>query len=721
MKFSEKFDQHKLNHILEHKERFNCRVYEQGYDPFNTATKLLQKSTDGIVKVNYHQPGGRNFGRFFADGAVSLQSICREIRHTIAEEYYDDLDVVNAHPVILRFLCQEHKIDCEKLDEYIENREEHLEALLEDNEIDREHAKMIFLSLINGGAGDYSALAKPSRFIRRFKQETADILEELCELYPQEFERRKKSNPINPMGSTVNALMCDWENKILQCVVAFYKDKEIIKENCVLCFDGVMIPKHEQIAEFVPECEAYILEKTRVPVSLKIKPMDEGFIIEEEIQDYLEYKPFDHRDEFCWLEFDEKYRGRTFTSLDEVIEKTRVDLGRVLCKVEQGSGFIVKKTDCKDNLMEILDSRTTCDLFFKYLDNDKPKELSFKRYVQVFSNYMNRYRSIDFAPNSQDPKLFNLWSGFAAHMLEEEELDIGPIQLILNHIKEVYCSDCEISYNYFLDLLYFIIKYPEKPLGVATFIHSEAQGSGKNIILDFLQEFVFGNNISYYTTGLDTVLEKHNHLLKNKKVVIVDELASSGDKFMGNFDKLKSMMTGPFLNINPKGTNQYNIRNVLCWFLISNHEDCIRMEATDRRYFCLSVSEKYVGDREYFKRLARTFTAESGNTFFTYIMERGDSRDVNIRVPPINDFKTRIITNGWSTPVRFLFDIKDKVHDLEETEVKASDLFNDYTDWCQMNRHKVKTSHRFFNDIKKRMKNEKKAAGVYYDLTTIKF
>ena len=102
MQFSEKFNQHKLNHILQHKERFNCRIYEQGYDPFNTATKLLQKSTDGLIKVNYHQPGGRNFGRFFADGGVSLQSICREIRHSIAAEYYDDLDVVNAHPVILR-------------------------------------------------------------------------------------------------------------------------------------------------------------------------------------------------------------------------------------------------------------------------------------------------------------------------------------------------------------------------------------------------------------------------------------------------------------------------------------------------------------------------------------------------------------------------------------------------------------------------------------------
>jgi hypothetical protein len=724
MQFNESFNQHRLNYILQNKEKFTFRIYEQSYDPFNAAQKLLNKSTDGLVRVDYHQPGNRNFGRFFADGGVSLQSICREIRHSIAAEYYDDLDVVNAHPVILRFLCQLHNIDHDKLNEYIENRDQHLTELVADNNIDRDTAKMVFLSLINGGAGDYSTLAKPTRFIRRFKAETADILQELCELYPEEYEIRKKSNPDNPMGSTVNALMCDWENKILQCILKFYQDKDIIKDNCVLSFDGIMILKHDQIANLITECEAYILEKTKIAVSLKIKPMDQGFDLPNVVDEYSEYKPFDPRDDFCWLEFDEKYRGKTFTSQDEILEKTRSDLNRVFCKVEQGGGFIVKKTDCKDNLMDILDTRSAfTDLYFKYFEDQKPKEMSFKRYLQVFSNNMNRYRSIDFAPNNPDPKLFNLWSGFEAQMILEDEktLDIAPIQLILDHIREIYCNGCEESYEYFLDLLYFIIKYPEKPLGVATFIYSKNQGSGKNIILDFLQEFVFGNNISYYTTGLETVLEKHNHLLKNKKIVIVDELASSSDNFVGNFDKLKSMMTGPFISINPKGVNQYSIKNVLGWFLISNHDDCIRLEPSDRRYFCLSVSEKYIGDKPYFKKLAETFTSEAGNTFFTYIMHRGNNRDVNIRVPPMNAFKKSIINKGWSTSIRYLFEIKDKEYDeAEETEIKGTELFENYKDWCRATNHKAKTKTNFESNITDHIDKRRRAAGMYYDLKSIK-
>ena len=451
--------------------------------------------------------------------------------------------------------------------------------------------------------------------------------------------------------------------------------------------------------------------------------MDQGFDLPNVIEEFIEHKPFDPRDDFCWLEFDEKYRGKTFASIDEVIEKTRGDLNRVLCKVEQGSGFMIKKTDCTDNLMDIIGRNSNfTDIYFKYFEDGKLKELSFKRYIQLCSNSIKRYRSIDFAPDNTDPLLFNLWTGFEAQKLEDDEktLDISSIRLINAHIKEVYCSDCEESYEYFLDLLYYIIKYPGKPLGVATFLYSKKQGSGKNIILDFLQEFVFGNNITYYTTGLENVLKKHNHLLKNKKVVIVDELASSADTWSGNFDKLKSMMTGPFITINPKCVQQYNIKNYLAWFLISNHENCLKLEPSCRRYFCLSVSEKYVGDKAYFKALADTFSPETGNVFFTYILQRGDSKNISIKIPPMNAFKKSIISKGWSSSIRYLFDIKDKDYeDGDETNISASQLFDNYKDWCVRNHEKLKSSSKFYSDIKDHVTKSRKTAGVYYDLKTI--
>ena len=189
------------------------------------------------------------------------------------------------------------------------------------------------------------------------------------------------------------------------------------------------MPKHGDTESFINECESYILEKTKFKVQLKMKPMTDGF--DFECQPYVEYKNFDPKDEFTWLEFDEKWRGCSFTSMDEVIERTRSDLNRVFCRVEQGSGFIVKKTDCDENLYDIIDRNSNfTDIFFRYAEDDKVKELSFKRYLQVFSNHINRFRSINFAPNNNDPLLFNLWSGFQAQYGSN-----SSVELILKSVR----------------------------------------------------------------------------------------------------------------------------------------------------------------------------------------------------------------------------------------------------------------------------------------------
>ena len=112
-KFTESFNADRLAYLIQNKERFAVRVYEQYYDPFLIPKKYLQKSSGGLIKVSYHQPGwGTQLWKIlrFANSGIGLQGMAREIRHTISGEFYDDLDMVNAHPVILQHLCVKHKI-----------------------------------------------------------------------------------------------------------------------------------------------------------------------------------------------------------------------------------------------------------------------------------------------------------------------------------------------------------------------------------------------------------------------------------------------------------------------------------------------------------------------------------------------------------------------------------------------------------------------------------
>jgi hypothetical protein len=153
---TETFDQHKLNYILQNQDEFKKQMrpscFDNNYNPFTILNKYLMKSRNGAVKTEYKQ--NNSFGRFYAVKSVSMQSMPREVRHTLAKDFYVDIDVVNAHPVILAHLCKQRDLSPKILKKYIKNRDSMLERL----KVDRETAKTVVLSMINGGQNAYDSL-----------------------------------------------------------------------------------------------------------------------------------------------------------------------------------------------------------------------------------------------------------------------------------------------------------------------------------------------------------------------------------------------------------------------------------------------------------------------------------------------------------------------------------------------------------------------------------
>ena len=105
----------------------------------------------------------------------------RDLRQSIVGDIYTDVDMDNAHPVILRQLFKKYGIDAPLMDEYIDNREFRLAEIIEDNKDEinfetekkytRADAKQIFLSVINGGKKHYQKLPKKSKFLTAFTKE----------------------------------------------------------------------------------------------------------------------------------------------------------------------------------------------------------------------------------------------------------------------------------------------------------------------------------------------------------------------------------------------------------------------------------------------------------------------------------------------------------------------------------------------------------------------
>lgn len=282
LKFTESFNQNALAHIIKNKEEFRnkIRVYDDDYDPFFLPERYLKKSTDGKFITSYKQSGEKAFGRFFANGGLSLQSFSREIRHSIAGDMYDDIDMVNAHPVILLHMCKQNGIVCDNLNRYVVDREKYISRIIKKNEDkDRDNVKKMILSLMNGGQSAYDKLQNKTSWLKEFKGEVDSIHNSICALKVEEFKEHSKTytKKYNSKASFMNKLLCDFENNILMKIVEFYRVG--VLDIAVLCFDGIMLPKGDD--KRLEDCEKYIYEKLNIVIELKIKEMTEGFELGE--------------------------------------------------------------------------------------------------------------------------------------------------------------------------------------------------------------------------------------------------------------------------------------------------------------------------------------------------------------------------------------------------------------------------------------------------------
>ncbi|PKK55668.1 hypothetical protein RhiirC2_801801 [Rhizophagus irregularis] len=108
-----------------------------------------------------------------------------------------------------------------------------------------------------------------------------------------------------------------------------------------------------------------------------------------------------------------------------------------------------------------------------------------------------QYRGIDFLsfpPCSPPPntKFFNLFLGFKAPIIE---IDSALIELIIWHIKNVWCDENKDLSKYVLNWFAYLVQYPDKKPGTVLVLRSPPR-SGKNILTDFIGKEVLGQNYS---------------------------------------------------------------------------------------------------------------------------------------------------------------------------------------------------------------------------------
>ncbi len=297
---TEVFDYRALQIIVDHWEalevpqasRESYVVNGVEYSPIVILRSYLKNATPGdphaSIPVTYVCARGQTTGRKFAKHALSLQGMPRRVRHTLAGAVYNDIDMVNAHPVILQTICGRRGIPCDILAAYNANRDPLLEKIVRKNPgCDRAHAKKVVLAIMNGGARDYEELQYRPKWLEQFQREVAHIHARF--LTESEYAplvkaslAKKGSGYCNVAGSVCNKVLCAAENSILMACIDFVRGRGHSIDHVVLVFDGFMLPKAscDVPQAFLDAMSDAVFAKTRFRVKLICKEMDEPLSLE---------------------------------------------------------------------------------------------------------------------------------------------------------------------------------------------------------------------------------------------------------------------------------------------------------------------------------------------------------------------------------------------------------------------------------------------------------
>lgn len=299
---------------------------------------------------------------------------------------------------------------------------------------------------------------------------------------------------------------------------------------------------------------------------------------------------------------------------------------------------------------------------------------------------------------------YNIWSGFKATKVDV--IDMSIVDLYLKHIYEVWCCCDENQYRYVLSWFSQIIQMPYKKTEVVIVLLGE-QGGGKGLPVDIMIKYVFGNEISLDTSGINRITGNFNNSLKGKILTKVDEISNingGNENFHAVFDKLKDIITGESFECEQKGKDPFQITNNNNFIFTSNNFNCLKVEETDRRFNVLVVDDKYLGNCDYFDNFSKVCKNQNaGNHIFTYFLQYTDI--VNLRKIPMTEMKKQMIQNSKPNPLLFLEDFEIK-SDIEVNSKKISNekIYDEYSNWCSKEGEKVFSKKTFLNNIKKFIK-----------------
>jgi len=204
------------------------------------------------------------------------------------------------------------------------------------------------------------------------------------------------------------------------------------------------------------------------------------------------------------------------------------------------------------------------------------------------------YDRVVFKPGVADTRDdFNLWRGWAV-----EPSAAGDCTLFLSHLKEVVCDGDEDHFNWLLDWMADMIQNPMSKPGIAVALQG-GQGAGKSIVGATMKAILGKHQTVADQPG--QVTGRFNAHLEYCLLLQSEEAFWAGGK--SDVGRLKNLVTGETIRIERKGIDSVEVPSYTRLLITSNEDWVWPADIDDRRLVIFRVSNKHVGDRQYFHRL----------------------------------------------------------------------------------------------------------------------
>jgi Family of unknown function (DUF5906)/Primase C terminal 1 (PriCT-1) len=323
--------------------------------------------------------------------------------------------------------------------------------------------------------------------------------------------------------------------------------------------------------------------------------------------------------------------------------------------MENGKTIVI--TEGEDPVLKrtVLDRGAAADIRLMYCDHPILLKVAGKKVSRPLGDYWlnhpgrRKYTRVVFDPEANHaPDVLNLWKGLAV------KPEKGSWSALRDHIHHVIAGGRQDVFEYFIGWMARAVQKPGRP-GEVGLVMKGAQGAGKGILARSLGH-VFGQHFvhvarSHHLTG------HFNAHLQDAVLVFADEAVWGGDKTAEG--ALKALITEPTLQIERKGRDTFNVKNVIHLMVASNNEWAVPAGLDDRRFCIVEVLGTKVGDHKYFRAIREEMN-RGGYAAMLFDLMAYDLKTFDHRKPPQTDAALQQKLLGMSPTQRWWFEkLKD--------------------------------------------------------------